>query len=209
MRRFWKDYLTDDEMKIVLFLLVFAVIGIGLRYTSLTAENDPELKEELDISKDYEIKYDLNTVTAGELITIPGIGEKKAADIISFREQGGFYSKSDLMKIKGIGPATYAKIEKYFCELGDTVPIFSDQAEEIAEIDETPLDITKININTASIDQLISLKGIGKTKAEAIIEYRKTNDKFQKVDDLLNVKGIGSKTLEKIRDKISTGVENE
>lgn len=60
-----------------------------------------------------------------------------------------------------------------------------------------------ININTANIDQLKTITGIGDSKAEAIIEYREKTGKFNSVDDLTNVTGIGEKTLEKIKDKLS------
>ena len=56
-----------------------------------------------------------------------------------------------------------------------------------------------ININTASEEELLTLSGIGKVKAKAIIEYRTNAGAFKTIDDLLNVSGIGSKTLEKIR----------
>lgn len=60
-----------------------------------------------------------------------------------------------------------------------------------------------VNINTADAEQLQrSLKGVGKVKAEAIIEYRNTNGPFTSVDQLLEVKGIGKATLEKNRDNI-------
>ena len=58
--------------------------------------------------------------------------------------------------------------------------------------------VTKININTASVDKLVSLPGIGKKTAEKIIEYRESHGIFQTPTDLLNVKGIGKKKLEKI-----------
>jgi competence protein ComEA len=209
MRKFWKDYLTDDETKIILFLLIFAVIGLGLKYTSLIAEDSTEIETELDLSQDYEMKYDLTSVTVKELTTIPGIGQKKARDIVSYREQNGFHSKTDLMKIKGIGSATYAKIERFFNDLGNVSEFISDKAETMGSISEVPVEHVRLNINSASIEELVSLKGIGKTKAEAIIQYRKINDGFQKVDDLLNVKGIGRKTLDKIKDRIFTGVEDE
>lgn len=53
-----------------------------------------------------------------------------------------------------------------------------------------------ININNASIEQLILLKGIGKKKAQAIVTYREENGAFITVDDLVNVKGIGDKIIE-------------
>jgi len=59
--------------------------------------------------------------------------------------------------------------------------------------------VQKININTATAEQLTSLKGIGPKKAQAIIEFRKKNGKFKKLEDLMLVKGIGKKTFEKIK----------
>lgn len=61
----------------------------------------------------------------------------------------------------------------------------------------------KININTASLAELVTLPGIGPVKAQAIIDYRNQNGPFRAVDDLLKVSGIGPKTLETIRDKIT------
>lgn len=63
-------------------------------------------------------------------------------------------------------------------------------------------DMAKININTATQEQLMSLKGIGASYADRIIEYREKNGPFQTPEDLLKVKGIGDKTLETIKDNI-------
>jgi len=63
---------------------------------------------------------------------------------------------------------------------------------------------SSININTASVKELtIGLKGVGKNKAEAIVEYRTKNGSFKAIDDLLKVKGIGKKILRKNKDRIS------
>ena len=60
----------------------------------------------------------------------------------------------------------------------------------------------KIDLNTATVAQLVELKGIGEKTAEKIVEYRKKHE-FTSVDELVNVKGIGTKTLDKIRDQIT------
>ena len=62
---------------------------------------------------------------------------------------------------------------------------------------------TKISINTATIEELQNIKGIGKSKAEAIIKYRDENGKFKKIEDIKNVSGIGDAAFEKIKDQIT------
>ena len=59
-----------------------------------------------------------------------------------------------------------------------------------------------ININTATIDELQTIKGVGESKAKSIIEYRKEN-KFTKIEDIKNVNGIGDSLFEKIKDYIT------
>ena len=66
-----------------------------------------------------------------------------------------------------------------------------------------PSDGSHININTATSQELQTLRGIGPTLAQRIIEYRQTSGGFSTVDDLTNVKGIEEKTLEKIRASIT------
>ena len=66
-----------------------------------------------------------------------------------------------------------------------------------------PSEGARININTATSQELQTLPRIGPTLAQRIIEYRQTSGGFSSVDDLTNVKGIGEKTLEKIRDSIA------
>ncbi|HEX9778603.1 MAG TPA: ComEA family DNA-binding protein [Geopsychrobacteraceae bacterium] len=61
----------------------------------------------------------------------------------------------------------------------------------------------KININKASVEQLVELKGIGEKTALKIVEYREQQGEFASVDALVNVKGVGSKTLDKIRDRLT------
>ena len=66
-----------------------------------------------------------------------------------------------------------------------------------------PSDGSRININTATSQELQTIRGIGPALAGRIIEYRQISGGFSAVDDLTNVRGIGEKTLEKIRASIT------
>lgn len=62
---------------------------------------------------------------------------------------------------------------------------------------------TKININTATLEQLMSLPGIGEVKGKAIIDYRNKNGEFKSIEEITRVSGIGTKTFEQIKDLIT------
>jgi competence protein ComEA len=61
----------------------------------------------------------------------------------------------------------------------------------------------KVNVNTATAEQLAALPGVGEVTAKAIVQYREMNGPFKKVDDLMEVKGIGEKKLEAIRSLVT------
>ncbi|TCW37735.1 competence protein ComEA [Laceyella sacchari] len=61
----------------------------------------------------------------------------------------------------------------------------------------------KINVNTATVEELDKLNGIGPSKAEAIVRYREEHGPFQSVEDIAQVPGIGAKTVEKFREQIT------
>jgi competence protein ComEA len=61
---------------------------------------------------------------------------------------------------------------------------------------------TPVNINQATLKELTSLPGIGKKRANDIIEYREKNGNFSSIEDVKKVDGIGKDTIEKIKDLI-------
>ena len=61
----------------------------------------------------------------------------------------------------------------------------------------------KISLNNASKEELMTLNGIGESKANAIIEYRNNNGLFKQIEDITNVKGIGNSVYEKIKDRLT------
>lgn len=61
---------------------------------------------------------------------------------------------------------------------------------------------SKISINTGTLDELMSLDGVGESKAKSIIDYREQNGEFKNLEDLMNVSGIGEKAYSKIKDNI-------
>ena len=60
-----------------------------------------------------------------------------------------------------------------------------------------------VNINTATPGELDGVKGIGPSKAQAIIDYRSKNGPFKSLDDLKNVKGFGEKSITKLKSELS------
>ena len=74
----------------------------------------------------------------------------------------------------------------------------SPQAQEPAAVQKTT-----INLNTATVDQLMTLPGIGQKTAERILEYRTKSGGFKKIEELMNVKGIGEKSFLKIKPLVS------
>ena len=62
-----------------------------------------------------------------------------------------------------------------------------------------------MNLNTAGIEELCTLTGIGETRAQAIVDYREQNGGFQSIEELMNIDGIKEKTFEKLKEEVTVG----
>lgn len=81
---------------------------------------------------------------------------------------------------------------------------YAVKAEPVESAQVAVKQSATINLNAADAETLTrELKGIGSTKAKAIVAYRESNGPFASVDELLEVKGIGAAILEKNRAKLS------
>ena len=89
---------------------------------------------------------------------------------------------------------------------GRTVPAeFSQGGGTVSSALRQESGAPRMDINTAGVEELMTLKGIGETRARAIIAYRDTHGPFAYPEDLIRVSGIGEGVLEEILDHITAG----
>ena len=197
---------TKDERKIIVFLIAFLAIGLIIANAQNVLQNSKSDKNKttkdslgIIIEKSHSIpKININEADIETLSELPGIGPAKAKTIFDYRQKiGEFKSLIELTKVKGIGKKTLAKLLPYLEMIGD-----SAEVKAFLTKDKSIKILGKIDINSASKSQLMSLPGIGEGKANAIIEYRKTNGHFKSIEEIKNVKGIGESIYQKIKDKI-------
>lgn len=143
----------------------------------------------------------------GEVLR-PGVYEFSCENRIQevIKKAGGFTEEADETKIN--------LAQKISDQMQIIVPnLHSKQEEGVTEgnsekgnsSNTTPSNSKQgtVNINTATLEELQTIKGIGKKKAEAILQYRKEHGPFRTKEDLLQVKGIGKKALEAIESQVT------
>jgi len=82
------------------------------------------------------------------------------------------------------------------------LPLAFSIAGEQPKANQDADDFQVVNINTATLEELVTLPRIGPSIAQRIIDFRDEHEGFKKVEEIMNVKGIGPKTFEKLKAKI-------
>jgi competence protein ComEA len=208
-------------MKGKLFSVYFLVAALllAMSSTSFAADrNEAKSKEERAARVPAKDKINLNTADSETLQTLPGVGPSIAEAIIAARP---FKNVNELKDVRGIGEERFKDIKplvtarkspenvgaaasttrgvdkgppRQLAEVAREVRS-SERAREPRAVPSGP----KININTATQEELESLPGIGPVKAQAIIDGRP----YRRVDEVMNVKGIKEGIFEDIRDRIT------
>jgi len=144
-------------------------------------KNNPETTKkatENSQGANKSIKYplDINFATFDELVSLAGIGETKANDIISYRiNTGFFYSINEIKNVSGIGEGIFSGIKSYICVDINKLP---PKTEVTATTSTSKITVTTkvvtalVNINTATIDELLTLPKMNTTIAQQIIDHR-------------------------------------
>jgi competence protein ComEA len=161
--------------------------------TELTAEynsNKPanpnfEVKKEVPVVAEIPknsfkkpVRFDINVADTTTLKQIPGIGSGYAKRIIKFRESlGGFISVNQISETFGLPPEVFTEIEKF---------AFYQNAPK------------KININTATIEEIDAHPYINKFQAKTIVAYRTEHGNFDSIDDLKKIKTLNEDIISKI-----------
>ena len=210
-------FLNEKKLKTISSILLLLILGVSI-YCMVGFDDAKAIeikKEEKKSSVFVDIKGAVNNPGVYELSS-----DKKIIDVIELA--GGLLEKADTSiinlskKVKDemcIIIYTIDEINNYKKELLPSKKIIKEIEERIIcpdttndgcinlNVEKEQIEDGKININTSSLEELMTLPSIGEAKAKNIIEYRK-NNKFEKIEDILNVKGIGNSVFEKIKDNI-------
>lgn len=206
-----------------LLIIVFLFFNKNSDEIELTSDLSLEIKEEVteEIPKEEKIKVDIKGAVKN-----PGVYEinsnGRVADAIAI--SGGLTNDADTSILNLSKNLTdemviiiYTKEEVAEMLKGSTsikyiekeciCPKIENDACIDNVIENKPDTNTsneqKVSLNSATIDELMQLPGIGEVKAKAIIAYREENGGFKSIEELLEVNGIGESTFNKIKDQLS------
>ena len=205
----WKDKWEEIDWKIkVGVLFVCLIIGMGLFWMSRQGEEVEEaatsLAETTILPQEVEDKTTISTVfyvdVKGE-VHHPGVYQMKAESRVKdlIEAAGGFTPLADDQKLN-LAQLLEDQMVIVVPKKGEEVN--SELAQASTSQKKEVGKEGKVNINTATVEELKTLKGIGEKKAEAIIEYRKKNGSFKNKEELMKVRGIGKKLYESFQERV-------
>lgn len=213
---------------LIVFVLLFVFIKDDSTEEVILEENNLELKEEnIEEVDNIKIKVDIKGAVKN-----PGVYEvdenSRVSDVINI--SGGLtseadtsvinlsknvidemviiiYTKDEINEMKE-GSTSIKYIEKEcVCPKLENDACIEDKIDNIPNNENNSNNKNeangKVSLNKATLDELMTLDGIGEKKAQAIIDYRNKNNGFKTVEELLEVDGIGSTTYEKIKDRLT------
>ena len=166
-------------------------------------------KEKIEDEKENISNKEITVYVSGE-VNKSGVVTLKEGDrlAVAVEKLGGTTKKADL---NNINLAIRVKDEVHYIipKIGeakqeDLKDVNNTKDIENAEIknENTAKDSSKININTATLEELDKLPGVGEATANKIISHREENGQFKTIEDIKNVNGIGDKKFEKMKELI-------
>lgn len=191
------------------WLLIPAIAFAAAAIYFLAPQDDPEATLELTQTEpppQIETPIESNPIPEVIMVDIkgqvanPGVYElqtgARAKDAI--QAAGGFLETAETLSIN-LAMVIQDEMVLYVPEIGEEAAVPAIQAHQPAAAEAGSL----VNLNTATAEELMTLNGIGPSKAEAILSYRTENGNFQSIEDLTKVSGIGDKTFEKLKEAIT------
>ena len=91
---------------------------------------------------------------------------------------------------------------------GEQIRVLTQEEAATGQAMSEVVSDSRVNINTAGKDELMTLPGIGASRADAILEYREQHGGFEDIEEIMQVPGIKEHSFEKLRENIKVGIEN-
>ena len=210
----------NKKQKIVLFIIIIITLGIAY-YTYTIKINDQFNIEEQNLEvEENKIKESNKIEEETTKIVVHVSGAVRNEGIVELKEKSRIADAIEM--VGGVTEDAYMKDVNLATILEDGMKIYIPTKEKVEKQGEnindsvskdTNLDIynngsntskknNKVNINTASKEELDTLPGIGESTANKIINYRKENGKFKTIEEIKEVSGIGDSKFEDIKDLI-------
>lgn len=206
IRNLLNNVLTRDEQKIFGFLTMILITGMILYYTGISTvyaekNNSDQTALNQATEKDSTIQIDIRVADAEELILLPGIGEKRAADIIAYRHNKQFESTEELLNIKGIGSKTFLNMKQMLLQFGTTGAGVTDKSK-LDDL-QSKESVSDNSTGTFAKQELDETKGIAKKGYDAEKSVSDDNPGIIHLNtasrqDLTALDGIGEKKADAI-----------